>query len=113
MPSTSPSRRRFLRSLLAVPLAGAVPWQRLLAPPLRPGLDLAALNAATTRHLDSPVVDAFFRDDPLIAYVKAHKLGTVGQAGRRWTRGEGSHPVPVPVPGSPRAARLAPGLTGS
>jgi len=72
-----PSRRAFLRSLLALPIAATVDVEQLLwtpspiivVPAIR-GVTIEEINAVTMQVLLPGVCDHFFRSTPLLEYLR-------------------------------------------
>lgn len=81
----TPSRRDFLRYLLATPLAMTldveqllwVPSPRIVVPGLR-SVTLEEINRITVETLYPGILETFFAPSPLIEYMRAQKISTVG-----------------------------------
>lgn len=78
-----PSRRTFLRMLLATPLAATVDYEQLLWHPRAmitvPAIvspTIAEINAVTMQKIYPGVIDNFFANDPLLAYLQDHERRT-------------------------------------
>ena len=75
---TNPSRRAFLRSLLAAPLAFQIDVEQLLWTPgglitvPRWGPRIEHMNAITMNEIWPAVADYFFQSTPLLAYWRDH-----------------------------------------
>jgi hypothetical protein len=94
-----PSRRSFLRSLLALPIAAQLDVERLLWRPSPiitvPGIrrvTLQEIHGVTLRAIVPGIPDNFFKSSPLLEYLREHAV--VEMDGREWVPVRGPWVLP-------------------
>jgi hypothetical protein len=75
----SPTRRSFLRTLLALPIAATLdvekllwmPGQQIAVPSTYVPISLDEINAVTMREIMPGIADQFFKTSPVLQYLQA------------------------------------------